>query len=679
MIISRKPIPDLLTPSEQLAGRPLFHLEDFGLREMIECGRDVRELGRTASSMEQAAQLLVDYFRSTFIDSQTLEESCALVRCFKTHRLRDLPHQLKERTLKTLSQATTVSEELACLTLLATGGDLPEWRDRRSSASHAVIPLESVAMVERVPMLSHLIVQMGLEIGAVLSPTEELILEADERAYGVFHVENAVGSPSIPAQEFVVEHRIESVLGFGGLLPSGDLFAMILFTRAHISQETANLFRTIALSVKLVLLPFTRGPVFFDEITSKSQGLAPHDFEQEQVRSEMATLRLLIPALEDAAVHQTNRLEGVVADLQLQAEEVRRLGSRLGSMLESTTDAVYMVDHDWIFTYLNSHAISLLQADGDLLGKNLWDEFPSSKSSSFWEHFHSSRDSGVPVMFEEHYPHPIERWFEVHAFPNEEGIAVFFHDVTERKKAEAVLIKNEKLAAVGRLSASIAHEINNPLESVTNLLYLAQRSTKFDEVQDYLATADRELRRVGAITSQTLRFHRQSSSQSLVLCEELIDDVLSIYQGRLVNSRVHVEKRMRESGPILCYEGEIRQVLNNLVGNAVDAMHPEGGKLLLRSRKGTDWKTARSGLIITVADTGPGMSPLTQSKSFEPFFTTKGIGGSGLGLWISRGIVDRHMGTLTFKSSQKEISTGTTFALFLPYQSSAHPHLTNLP
>ena len=146
----------------------------------------------------------------------------------------------------------------------------------------------------------------------------------------------------------------------------------------------------------------------------------------------------------------------------------------------------------------------------------------------------------LPTQFEEHYPDPLERWFRVHAFPSQEGIAVFFHDITDRRNADAALLKNEKLAAVGRLAASIAHEINNPLESVTNLLYLAQHTTSVDQVHTYLATADRELRRVGAIANQTLRFHRQSTNQALVQFGELMDDVLSIYQARLLNSRVRV-------------------------------------------------------------------------------------------------------------------------------------------
>lgn len=530
-----------------------------------------------------------------------------------------------------------------------------------------MIPLESLEVVERAPMISQLILQMGLDIGAVITPTEELLVQSDERAYGVFHVEKAAGSPLIPAQNFVLEHGIQSVLGFGGLLPSGDLFAMILFSRPSISRETANLFRTIALSVKLVLLPFTRGSVFANESPLDIQGEALRSYEQEQMRSEIATLRLLIPALEEAAIYQTHRLEDVVLDLRLRAEEIQRLGTRLASMLESTTDAVFMLDREWNFTYVNRHAVALLKTDSELIGRNIWAEFPAAVGREFWKHYHAAMADGVPTKFEEHYPEPLNRWFEVHAFPNEEGIAVFFHDVTDRRKADEALIKNEKLAAVGRLATSIAHEINNPLASVTNLLYLAQRSTDIGEVQDYLAAADRELRRVGAIANQTLRFHKQSSNPSSVKSEALLEDVISIYQGRIVNSHVRVETRKRARQPVLCYEGEIRQVLNTLVGNAIDAMHPDGGRLLLRSREGIEWKTERKGIVITVADTGLGMSPHTQAKSFEPFFTTKGIQGTGLGLWISRGIVDRHRGTLVLRSSQVEGRNGTVFALFLPF------------
>ena len=505
---------------------------------------------------------------------------------------------------------------------------------------------------------------MGLEISSILAPTAQLLLEADQRAYGVFHVENASGSSYIPAQDFVAAHGIQSVLGFGGLLPSGDLFCMILFSRTRISRETASLFRTIALSVKLVLLPFTHGPVFASEAAGH-RGDRLQIPEEEVIRSEAATLRLLIPALEDAAIAQTSRLEGAVLDLQFRAEEVQQLGTRLTSVLESTTDAVFTLDREWNFTYLNRHAEALLSQELSLLGRNIWEVFPAAVGSAFWTNYQRAVAGQVSVKFEEYYPAPLDLWFEVHAFPNPNGLAVFFHDVTARRLATEALIKNEKLAAVGRLAASIAHEINNPLESVTNLLYLAQTTDDLTSIKTFLFTADRELRRIAAITTQTLRFHRQSSSPSAVRCEELIEGVLSIYQGRIVNSAVQVEQRFRGACRLICFEGEIRQVLNNLVANAIDAMH-SGGRLLLRSREATDWSTGRNGIVLTVADTGPGISPAARARLFEAFYSTKGMGGTGLGLWISSGIVHRHKGVLRLRTSQSLGHSGTVFTVFLP-------------
>ena len=609
--------------------------------------------------MESAAGLLVNLFRSTFINPETGQPECPLVRCFKTHRLQQLPTELQQAARNLTSVADT-----PCLTLLATTGDEPDWNDRTASRGHAVIPLESVGVVERAPMIAQLIQQMGLDIGAVLAPTQQLLLEADQRAYGVFHVEHALSSSFIPAQSFVTENGIQSVLGFGGLLPSGDFFCMILFSRTRVPRETAGLFRTLALSVKLVLLPFTYGPVFAGASTPDRAG--PQTPEEELARSEAATLHLLLPALEDAAIAQTNRLEGAVLDLQLRADEVHQLGARLESVLESTSDAVFMLDRDWNFTYLNRHADALLRTGSSLLGSNIWELFPAAIGSAFWTSYHQASSQDIPVHFEEYYPAPLDLWFEVHAFPNPDGLAVFFHDITARRLATDALIKSEKLAAVGRLAASIAHEINNPLESVTNLLYLAQASDDLAAIRDFLHTADRELRRIGAITTQTLRFHRQSSSPTAVSCEELVEGVLSIYQGRIVNSSIHVELRFRRACRLVCFEGEIRQVLNNLAGNAIDAMQG-GGRLLLRGREATDWRTGRTGVVLTIADTGPGISPAAKSKLFEPFFSTKGMGGTGLGLWISESIVaGRHQGVIRVRSSQSPAHSGTIFTVFLP-------------
>lgn len=246
------------------------------------------------------------------------------------------------------------------------------------------------------------------------------------------------------------------------------------------------------------------------------------------------------------------------------------------------------------------------------------------------------------------------------------GCVLTLTDITERKRIEQALLRSEKLAAVGRLASSIAHEINNPLEAVTNLLYIAGTADNISEVRQYLESADRELSRVSAITTQTLRFHKQSTTPSAVACQSLLDAAISIFQGRILNSNIRVERRSASKSPVHCFEGEIRQVLSNLIGNAIDAMQPRGGRLLLRSREGRD-RTGRKGVVLTVADNGPGMSRDTSAKAFEPFFTTKGSMGTGLGLWVCQEIVTRHGGALRLRSSQRPSRSGTVITIFLPF------------
>jgi PAS domain S-box-containing protein len=239
-------------------------------------------------------------------------------------------------------------------------------------------------------------------------------------------------------------------------------------------------------------------------------------------------------------------------------------------------------------------------------------------------------------------------------------------EITQQKKAEKALIQSEKLAAVGRLASSISHEINNPLESVTNLLYLiASEPNLPEDVKAYVALTQSEIARVSQIATQTLRFHRQTVRPALATAEQLMRPLLNLYQGRLLNSGVRVETQFAGSVAVSCYENEIRQVLSNVIGNAIDAMRT-GGKLLLRSHRAIDSTTGREGMRITVADTGHGMSPEVLARIFEPFFTTKDINGTGLGLWISAEIVERHGGRLTVRSTEDSRLHGTILSLFLP-------------
>lgn len=265
-------------------------------------------------------------------------------------------------------------------------------------------------------------------------------------------------------------------------------------------------------------------------------------------------------------------------------------------------------------------------------------------------------------------------WNELSLSPirNRDGEVTHFvgiqTDVTARMEFEAALRESEKLAAVGRLASTIAHEINNPLESVMNLIYIALQTDCSNETKHYLETADNELQRVKVITTQSLRFFKQSTKPQAVLCSELLASMLELYRSRLTNASVTMELRERSTQPIICMESEIRQVLNNLVSNAIDAMKTSGGRLLVRTREATEWRNGSKGVMITIADDGTGIDPDLVRNIYKAFFTTKGIGGTGLGLWISSEIVDRHKGRMVVRSSQRPGRSGTVFELFLPFE-----------
>ncbi len=238
-----------------------------------------------------------------------------------------------------------------------------------------------------------------------------------------------------------------------------------------------------------------------------------------------------------------------------------------------------------------------------------------------------------------------------------------------RRDAEAVLHQNEKLAAVGRVASSIAHEINNPLEAVTNLLYLLQGTPLNEEQQGYLDSAERELARVSEISSHTLTFNRQRDIRGEASIPALLDSVLVLYQGRTAGSGISIERRYRGGESLNCRPGELRQVFVNLIGNSFDATR-NGGRILLRERAAIHLKAGQPGVRVTIADTGHGIEAHVKAHLFDAFRSTKGINGSGLGLWISKGIIEKHCGSIQFRSSTKPGNCGTVFSIFIPYEDS---------
>ena len=242
------------------------------------------------------------------------------------------------------------------------------------------------------------------------------------------------------------------------------------------------------------------------------------------------------------------------------------------------------------------------------------------------------------------------------------GASTIARDISAQKLSEEAVRRSEKLAAAGRLAASVAHEINNPLEAVLNLLYLARNDS--GRAEQYLSMAEQEVTRVASLAQQTLGFVRDSNTPSAVHPATIADEILELYSRKLEGKKIRVARRYADC-EIVAYPGELRQLLSNLVVNAVDAMH-QGGELQVRVEAGHDWHTGDEGVRIIVADNGSGIPAESLPRIFEPFYSTKKDSGTGLGLWVSQGIVEKHKGSIHVRSRVNGGRSGTVFSVFLP-------------
>lgn len=250
-----------------------YDLTKFDLGDMLKCSLRLREAAAGAPTLEVSAQRICRFLYDELHGPNT-PHACALVRCYKTHPYGALDSDLQGFARDALGTVPP-SPTMKCLTLMATVGETAAWNSRHLSRGHRAIPLPSPEIVEKAPMISQLIKELGLELSTLLQPSPEVVRELSGKRHGVFHVEDALGSPYIPAQEeFVARYGIRSVLGFGGMLFTGDLFAVILFSTVHVPQSAAERFKTLALDVKSAFSRFTEANVFNQLQTAAGSGRA---------------------------------------------------------------------------------------------------------------------------------------------------------------------------------------------------------------------------------------------------------------------------------------------------------------------------------------------------------------------------------------------------------------------
>jgi len=292
----------------------------------------------------------------------------------------------------------------------------------------------------------------------------------------------------------------------------------------------------------------------------------------------------------------------------------------------------------------------------------VWELYPTVIGTEVETNLRRVMADRVAIEFEYCYQ-PWGRWLQHRVYPNPgEGIVLFVRDTTEARKTEQALRRSEQLSAAGRLAVSISHEINNPLEALTNLLYIAKADASLpQDTRELLEVADRELQRLSHIAARSLKFYRQRTAPAYASLEDILEQEVYFHEPRIKSDRILVERRYRNSPNVFCFSGEVQQVFTNFVSNAVDALS-KGGRLLLRIKPGKD-KRSRDGVFVTVADNGTGMDGQTLDQLFNPFFTTKGEEGTGLGLWVSKGILEKHEASIAVRSRP---AIGTAFRLFFP-------------
>ena len=346
------------------------------------------------------------------------------------------------------------------------------------------------------------------------------------------------------------------------------------------------------------------------------------------------------------------------------------------STFDALTDGLALTDAEGYLVRVNRAFLRFLHlVHSDTLGKTLSEVFATRFGADIEDVVENGAKGEPPELAFR------SSWFSVRynriaPTPDQEGGGILLiTDITNQKKLQETLKMSERLAATGRLAHTIAHEINNPLEALANLLYLVQQKGALGlENQSYIQQASIELNRISQITKQILSYHRDSKKPVPVRTDDLLEGVLSMFRAAMLGSGVQLNLRFRASRLVCVHPGEMRQAFGNLIGNAIDAIGSGGGRLLVHCYDSTEWLTQARGVRVVVSDSGGGIPASARSRIFDAFYTTKELNGSGIGLWLTSEVIAKHHGRIRVRSRTDGLHRGTIFDVFLPeFKPGDHP------
>jgi PAS domain S-box-containing protein len=444
-------------------------------------------------------------------------------------------------------------------------------------------------------------------------------------------------------------------------MPDIDGFELADVIRQHPRfQKTAIIFISgVHLSDSDRIQGYHRGAVDYISVPVVPEVLRAKIGVFVDLHRKTRQLESLNKELEQRVDERTAELRKSEAEFRMRAE-----------LLDLATEAIIIRDHEGHIRYWNSGAEQIYgwtreEAVGSNIHLLLRTVFPvpfesidkQLREDRRWRGrlTHTTRSGNIAVV-------------DSLMSTNEDGDAVLEvnRDMTAELRAEEALRETEKLAAMGRVAGIIAHEINNPLAAITNIFYLLRNHPSLSgEARSFAEMAEEELQRVSHITRQTLSFYRESKQPISIEVPRLLDDVLELQRRALSAGRITVRRNYLSEAHVNGFPVELRQVFLNLIGNAMQAM-PEGGVLGVYVRETTDWTKNMRGVMVSIIDTGTGIQPEDARQLFQPFFSTKSTKGTGLGLWISKGIIQKYDGRINCRSVRSRTGCVTCFRVFLP-------------
>ncbi|MBC1279751.1 HAMP domain-containing histidine kinase [Nostoc sp. UCD121] len=585
----------------------MYDLQMFTMRDMSECGLALRSLGKKANSMEEVGNHIVQYLYNNLIDLKSGERSCALVRFFKTHSYGELPPKLQEYTHSLVSN-DVLENNLKCLTLLSTAGQKSEWNSRHKSEGHKVIPLFSKEMIAQIPMIFQLIQQLGLNLDTVVRPDLNLLTDLEQRMYNVFYIPDALGSPYIPSQtSFVIPYNIKSVVGFGGLLPSGNIFIIIMFLKVAIPQISVDLFRPLALNVKMAILPFENEKTFTEQeqpLVDENISTTTDDETFQYLNSQITTLNQLLDVSEQSTISQSDHLEQTNASLQETLKKLQSTQIQLvhNEKMSSLGKLVAGIAHE-----INNPV-----------------NFIHGNLSYAKEYTHSIVK--IIQKYQKYYPDPPE---EIKKLVKENDLDFLIRDLT--RTFNSMTVGTERITEI--------------VSSLRNFSRLDEAEIKQVYIHEGIDSTLMILKHFLQATDKTPEIEVVKHYSQLPLIECYPAQINQVFMNIITNA-IDALQDSNKSWFRANNQLEKPNCLLPVIRISTEVIDPE-------------W------VAITIADNGCGMNEKVRARLFDPFFTTKPVGkGTGLGLSISyQIIVEQHRGKISCISVPEQ---GTEFVIKIP-------------